>query len=166
MPNAICNTSPLLYLYRIGVLEWLSALFDEVWVPQAVVDELQEGQLRGYDVPVTHQLGWIRIVNPKAMPSEWLALDLGPGELAVLALALENPEHVVLIDDTLARRTAQSAGLKVWGTLRVLLEAKSHGLTEQLELYVNRLQDAGMWMSEEIRQRILALDRKWPMTND
>ncbi|MEM4725061.1 MAG: DUF3368 domain-containing protein [Candidatus Hadarchaeum sp.] len=166
MPNAICNTSPLLYLYRIGVLEWLSALFDEVWVPQAVVDELQEGQLRGYDVPVTHQLGWIRIVNPKAMPSEWLALDLGPGELAVLALALENPEYVVLIDDTLARRTAQSAGLKVWGTLRVLLEAKSHGLTEQLEPYVNRLQDAGMWMSEEIRQRILALDRKWPMTND
>ena len=30
MPEAITNTSPLLYLYRIGVLEWLPGLFNEV----------------------------------------------------------------------------------------------------------------------------------------
>jgi predicted nucleic acid-binding protein len=42
-----------------------------------------------------------------------------------MALALENPDRVVLLDDMLARRTAQAAGLQVWGTLKVLLEAKS-----------------------------------------
>ena len=30
MPEAISNTSPLLYLYRIDVLQWLPELFDEV----------------------------------------------------------------------------------------------------------------------------------------
>ncbi len=60
------------------------------------------------------------------MPSEWLASDLGVGEIAVIALALENPDRVVLLEDMLARRTAQGAGLQVWGTLKILLEAKSH----------------------------------------
>lgn len=67
------------------------------------------------------------------MPSEWLALDLGPGELAAMALALENPDMIVLLDDQLARHTAQAAGLSVWGTLRVLLEAKSFGLITKVE---------------------------------
>jgi predicted nucleic acid-binding protein len=91
------------------------------------------------------------------MPSEWLSLDLGPGELAAMALALKNKTHVVLLDDLLARRTAQAAGLMVWGTLKVLLEAKSYGLTEKIEPFVTRLGETGMWLSEEIRERILAL---------
>ena len=33
MPKAISNTSPLLYLYRGGVLEWLPQLFNEVLYP-------------------------------------------------------------------------------------------------------------------------------------
>ncbi len=51
MSEAISNTSPMLYLHRIGVIEWLSELFGAVWIPQAVVEELAEGRERGYDVP-------------------------------------------------------------------------------------------------------------------
>lgn len=50
MREAISNTSPLLYLYRISVLDWLPKLFGEIWVPRAVALELEEGQQRGYDV--------------------------------------------------------------------------------------------------------------------
>jgi len=45
MPKAISNTSPLLYLYRAGVLGWLPELFSETWIPNAVVHELEEGRL-------------------------------------------------------------------------------------------------------------------------
>ncbi len=51
MPEAISNTSPLLYLYRIEALDWLPKLFDELWIPSAVVLELQQGKQRGYHVP-------------------------------------------------------------------------------------------------------------------
>ena len=74
-----------------------------------------------------------------------------------MALALENPTRIILLDDMLARRTAQAAGLQVWGTLRVLLEAKSQGLVETIEPYAIKLSDAGMWLSADIIQRILAL---------
>ena len=57
----------------------------------------------------------------------------------------------------LARRTAQVAGLPVWGTLKVLLEAKSNGLIGKIESYVEKLSDSGMWISVEIKQRILKL---------
>jgi predicted nucleic acid-binding protein len=51
MPKAISNTSPLLYLYRIATIDRLPELFDEVWIPAAVADELEEGRQKGYDVP-------------------------------------------------------------------------------------------------------------------
>ena len=157
MLKAISNTSPLLYLYRIEAINWLPELFDEVWIPEAVKNELLAGRSKGYDVPNPEEYPWLSVVDPKSMPSEWLALDLGIGEIAAMALALENPKRIVLLDDMLARRTAQVAGLQVWGTLKVLLEAKSHGLVDKIEPYITKLSESGMWVSAEVRQRILKL---------
>jgi predicted nucleic acid-binding protein len=157
MGNVISNTSPLLYLYRIGALEWLPHLFGEVWVPEAVVSELREGKNRGYDVPAAESYAWITIKNPSHMPSVWLAVDLGPGEIAAMSLALEQPGCTLLIDDALARRTAHAAGLTVWGTLRILLESKKRGLTGEIKSYVKQLGAAGLWVSDEISERILNL---------
>jgi predicted nucleic acid-binding protein len=153
----ISNTSPLLYLYRIGGLAWLTRLFTEVWVADAVIAEFEAGQQRGYDVPVIERYQWIKRVNPRHVPEEWLVLDLGPGELATLALAFEHREQLLLLDDLLARRIAQAGGLKVWGTLRVLLEAKAQGMIPEVAPCVNTLVQAGMWVSEDIRRRILQL---------
>jgi len=47
--------------------------------------------------------------------------------------------------------------LPVWGTLRVLLEAKAQGLVEGVAPLVTRLIDSGMWISDDVRRRILAL---------
>jgi hypothetical protein len=157
MPKAISNTSPLLYLYRIGAIDLLPKMFDEVWTSESVKNELLAGRSKGYDVPNPADYPWLNVVNPKSMPSEWLALDLGAGELGAMALALENPDRIVLLDDMLARRTAQVAGLQVWGTLKVLLEAKSQGLIEKIEPYITKLSEAGMWVSAEVKQRILIL---------
>jgi len=157
MPEAISSTSPLLYLYRIGAMDWLPQLFDEIWIPTAVVNELQEGQRRGFDVPIPSSFEWLHVTNPDSMPSQWLSLDLGAGELAAMALALENPNRILLLDDMLARRTAQVAGLSVWGTLKILLEAKKNGLTARIEPLVDHLSESGMWLSDGIRQRILTL---------
>ncbi|MGH7596577.1 MAG: DUF3368 domain-containing protein [bacterium] len=157
MPEAISNTSPLLYLHRIGALEWLPKLFSEIWFPSAVAFELEEGRRLGYDVPNPSDYAWLQLVEPRAIPSEWLTTDLGAGELAAMSLALENPNRIVILDDGLARRIAQAAGLKVWGTLKILLEAKSVGLTETIAPLVTRLEAAGMWISSDIRKRVLAL---------
>ena len=157
MPNVITNTSPLIYLHRAEVLDWLNRLFDSVWVPGSVIAEIQQGRRLGYEVPDVEALPWLQVVDPAHLPYKWLALDLWPGELAAMALGLENPERILLLDDNLARRTAVGAGLSVWGTLRVILEAKDKGLTPSVGLVVERLRADGMWISEAVRDRILKL---------
>ena len=157
MAEVISNTSPLLYLYRVQAIDLLPTMFGGAWTPSTVVQELRAGREKGYDVPDPSAYPWLRVVDPRTIPSEWLVSDLGPGELAALSLALENPERIVLLDDALARRIAQTAGLTVWGTLRVLLEGKSRGLLERIAPLVDQLEKAGMRISSSIRLRVLAL---------
>jgi predicted nucleic acid-binding protein len=57
-----------------------------------------------------------------------LAADLGRGEASVLALALESPYAVVILDDALGRRAAELLGVRMTGTLGLLLDAKKRGL--------------------------------------
>jgi predicted nucleic acid-binding protein len=155
--ETITNTSPLVYLYRAGIIEWLPRLFTNIWTPEAVARELREGLRLGYDVPEPANYSWLKFVEPRAIPSEWLTLDLGAGELAVMALALENPGRIVLLDDGLARKVAQAAGLTVWGTLKILLEGKSQGFTNHIAPLLDQMEDSGMWISRTVRERVLNL---------
>jgi len=155
--KAVSNTSPLLYLYRAGVLEWLPQIFEEVVTVPAVVAELEEGRRRGYDVPQLSRYRWLKVRAPLSVPSEWFVTDLGSGELETMSLALEYKTWIVLLDDRRAREIAKAAGLNVWGTLRVLIEAKRIGLVEKIAPVVDKLGDSGMWMSKEIRRRILRM---------
>ena len=157
MPEAISNTSPLIYLHRIDALDWLSRLFTSVWIPPQVVNELDAGRQRGYDVPDPLSMDLVSVVSPSHMPSEWFALDLGIGEVAAMSLGLEHPQRIVILDDLPARRTAQAAGLNVWGTLRILLEAKQNGLTHEITEHVKGLKSSGMYISDALMRRILQL---------
>lgn len=157
MLEAITNTSPLLYLYRIGQIELLPRLFDAIITAPAVNLELLEGSRRGYDVPTVNDYPWLRIKQPENIPSEWLVSDLGRGELEAISLALERPKWIIILDDGLARRIAKAAGLEVWGTLRILLEGKRLGYLTEMTSVVDALRQSGMWISEDIRRRILIL---------
>lgn len=85
-------------------------------------------------------------------------LALLPGcELAALALGLEHRDRVLLLDDGIARRIGKAAGLTVWGTLRVLLEAKARGWTDSVSSHLEKLEASGMWISEEVRRRVFVL---------
>lgn len=160
MSGAISNTSPLVYLHRIEAIDWLPELFDSVWTPPAVVAELQAGLKRGYNVPDPRALEWLEIVTPHHTPSEWFALELGPGEIEAMSLGLENPQRTIILDDALARHVSQAAGLAVWGTLQVLLKAKEQGIVHQVAPYVTQLKNSGMWISDEILLRILRLAKE------
>lgn len=162
MAEAICDTSPLYYLHQAACLDWLETLFGGIWVPQAVANELREGAARGYPVPRLADLPWVQIKDPTTIPADWLALDLGPGELAAMALAQEFPEHRLVLDDGLARKVAARADLEVWGTLRIVLEAKERGLIATVAPFLDRLVAAGMWASSELLREVLILAGEAP----
>jgi predicted nucleic acid-binding protein len=156
--RATCSISPIVFLYRIGALDWLPELFDEVWMPSVVLDDLLEARFSGYDVPSPFNLPWMEYADPQVtIPGAWVALDLSSGEVAAMSLAFENQDCVVLLDEPIGRKAASLVGIEYWGTLKILLEAKKRGLTASIAPYVDRLGTTGLWIIGETRQRILKL---------
>lgn len=158
MNKAACSVSPVIYLYRVGILEWLPRLFDEIWMPTVVLEDLLDARFIGFDVPNPFKIPWLQFQDPElTVPSAWMALDLSSGEVAAMSLAFENRDCIVLMDDPLARRAARDVGIQCWGTIQILLEAKGRGLTEEITTYVDRLASSSLLLSKENRRRILAL---------
>ena len=87
-------------------------------------------------------------------------MNFGAGELETLSLALENTECIVILDDLLARKIAIAAGLNVWGTLKVLVEAKTQGIIKEVAPFIDNLNKTGMWISDNVRKRILKLAKE------
>jgi predicted nucleic acid-binding protein len=121
LPDIICDTSPVQYLHQLGLLHILSALAERVMVPPAVIEELAVGCDAGVSLPDLTTLDWVTIRRPVSELAMPLVADLGPGETQVLMLALELREVVVVLDDALARRVAETLGLPLTGTLGLLL---------------------------------------------
>ncbi|MCI0391340.1 MAG: DUF3368 domain-containing protein [Acidobacteria bacterium] len=75
---------------------------------------------------------------------------LGAGETAVLSYALTHPGHVAVVDDAAARRCAQSLNITSIGTVGLIIFAKRRGLIAEVMPCVERLRDAGLWLSENL----------------
>ena len=157
MAEAICDTSPLQYLHQIKHLDVLPSLATRVLVPPAVVDELQEGMRLGLDLPDVNTLDWVEVLRPTGASALPLVTDLGPGESEALALALEYREAVVVRDDRVARNVARTLGLRMTGTLSLLLDAKRAGRIEKVTPLLNELESLGFRLADHTRAAVMKL---------
>ena len=133
MREVICNTSPLQYLHQADLLHLLPTLFGSVQVPSAVAAELAEGRRRGVRLPELAKLPWVTVRPVRDRKLLPLVTSLGNGEKEVLALGLETSGHLLVLDDRNARRYAAAAGLKITGTLGILVLAKEHGFLDSVQ---------------------------------
>lgn len=138
---AIADTSALSALCRIGRLEILQWRFLPVIVPHAVRMELEaadDGNLT-CQIDQACEAGWMQVADPSL--SAWQApiSRLGPGETAALALAVEMPEAVLLMDERRGRRAARMLGLTTTGVLGLLMWAKQAGHIESLAQAIHDL---------------------------
>jgi hypothetical protein len=162
LPEVICNTSPLQYLYQLGLLHLLPALAGRVIVPSAVVDELAAGRALGVNLPDPTVLDWVTIKRPASASALPLVTDLGPGETEVLMLALELKDVVVVLDDALARRVAETLGIQLTGTLGLLLDAKRTGLVSAVKPLLDQLENLRFRLAPHTRAAVLKLAGEAP----
>lgn len=157
MPEIICDTSPIQYLYQLKLLHILPTLAQRVIVPPAVVDELAAGRALGVSLPDLDVLNWVVIRRPISALALPLVTDLGPGETEVLMLALESREAVVVLDDALARQVAETLDLRLTGTLGLLLDAKQAGLVPRVGPMLDQLQVLRFRLAPHTRAAVLKL---------
>ena len=158
MPG-ICSvdTSPLLYFYRIDQLTLLRRLFDRVLVPEAVVIELARGKARDIRVPNLTDYPWIEIRQIERRSVSERVDSLGAGEREAILLALDGHADWVILDDLDARHQAEICGIQVIGTVGLLASAKQKNMIASVAPILNALEVAGMWLSEDLKHRVLEL---------
>ena len=145
----VVNASPLIALFRSGQADLLPKLFNRIVVPEAVWKEVV---LDERDDAAVRELGaqtWpIREVVATSHRVE--AWNLGAGETAVLSHALANPPLRAIIDDADARRCSRTLGIPILGTGGVLLLDKRRGLLPSVAVGLEKLRNAGLWLSDDV----------------
>lgn len=157
---AIADTSVLSALAKIWRLDLLKLRFAVVLMPEAVWMELQAGNNPEVVRRITaaQEEGIIRLVRPLLETSKWQPplSRLGPGETAVLALAMTQPSAVVLMDERRGRRAARMLGCSHSGVLGLLAWAKRNGHLPSLAQALAELRAKDFFfVDEELLRQLL-----------
>ena len=152
----VVNASPLILLGKIGHVALLGELSDELILPEAVAQEVGAKPEGERVLAIVASLPGTRIEATVTLSSGLAAWDLGQGESQVIALATALPGSRAVLDDLEARRSAQSIGLPLIGTLGVVLRAKRRGLIEAARPVIEHLRRVGLYTSDQLIEQALA----------
>lgn len=151
--KVVADSSFLIALATIDSLPLVARIFSEVFIPQAVYDEVVT---RGAGLPGAAEVAgaaWIKRITVKDAEKlkAYLAERLGAGESEALALAEEIKADIVLIDDERAWEVAGRNGIACLRSLELVLEAHRRQLLDLKEAHSKLMQlGTKRWMSEEV----------------
>jgi len=127
----VSDTTPLISLLKLDLLDILQKMYSEVALPEAVYDELVTNAAFQKEAQAIRDCAFLRkeavrnCFAVRVLEAEML-LDRGESEALVLAEDLQ--ADLLLVDERRARTIAKQLGIPIAGTLGVLLEAKRRGL--------------------------------------
>ncbi|MGY6217089.1 DUF3368 domain-containing protein [Methylolobus aquaticus] len=136
------NTTPIIALSSIQRLDLLPSVFGRIRVVTEVVDECEAGGRIA--VPDLRQIHWIDIVESTPIVHPTALLELDKGEKHTLDMAKKLQADWVIIDEKIGRNLAEYLGLRVTGTLGVLLKAKQQGSIPSFRDCVNAMRAQGL----------------------
>jgi len=146
MPKTIVSdTTCFIVLTNIGELELLQSTFGEIITTKEVVQEF------GEELP-----NWVIVKSATdKYRQRILETQVDRGEASAIALALEFPESMIILDDYKARKIAENLGLEITGTIGVIIIAKKRGIINSIKPYLEKIRATNFRLSEEIEMRAL-----------
>lgn len=154
----VADAGPLIHLAAIGHLELLRQLAAEVMVPEAVFHEVVTAGAGLFGAAEVASAEWITVIPPVRLEvvDALTAGGLHLGESQAIALALERRADLLVIDERQGRLTAEAMGVRIVGTVGVLIAARERGDVPTVAPLLTALQDSGLWLSQALIDRVLA----------
>lgn len=146
------NTTPLIALSAINQLELLPRLFEQIHLTDEVISECAAGGR--IFVPNLHDLSWVTRTAFRQSITPHILLELDSGEKSTILAAQEHHADLVLIDEKLGRNVAEYLGLRVSGTLGVLLKAKRENLIASFMQAANSMREHGIFFQPKLIERL------------
>ena len=145
----VVNSGPLISLARIGQIELLPALFDEIVTPRAVFKEVtHDPRLPGAEeIARAAWLKTLEVSDRDAVERLYVWLDAGESEVLVLAQELGG---TAAIDERRGRNLAVALGVPQTGTVGILLLAKSKGVIPVVTPLLDQLGAHGIHLSSRL----------------
>ena len=154
--NAVSNTTPLRYLIAIEREHLLGQLFEKVFVPTAVREELTDAKTpeivrrRVLSLPAWFEVRTVAESRTTTFPA---TLHRGEREAILLAEAIQ--ADVLLLDEQIGRTIAMSRNLPLSGTLGVLERADTLGLLNDFPQVLRQLKASGFFIAASFEQQLL-----------
>ncbi len=148
----IGDSSALITLAIVDQLDLLEKLFDELFVPYAVYNEVTK-----VDKPYGARLGDFLENKVKKVDLKIEKLGLGSGELEAITLYRELDADLLLIDDNRGKKFAVLNGIKVIGSLGVLIKAKESGYIKEVKPLINLIEKSEIYISEKLIDQVLTI---------
>nr|WP_275974034.1 DUF3368 domain-containing protein [Argonema galeatum] len=145
------------------MLDLLPTLYGQIIIPQAVESEIATGKLLGISLPNIASLPWITIRQPLSGAILSIVTELGMGEREALALTVEIPDSLVILDDALGRRYARLIGVQFTGTLGLLLKGKQVGYMTTIAPILDQLDALRFRLDPSTRAAVLKLAGELPV---
>lgn len=152
--RVILNASPIICLKKAGLIEILPAMFKEIVVPEAVNREIFVKRATHLKEELLTPYQWLRIVDDITIAPQVASWDLGQGESSVISFALEHPDFWAVLDDREARRCSMALHCRYIGSLGIIVLAKRRGIIPSIRSYLERLKEAGLWLSDELVDQV------------
>jgi len=112
----VINTGSILALVSaLGDLEILKVLYEEVYIPLEVCDEIMKGGTTGFAIKEFEQATWLIKQQNKITIPLFLESSLDVGEASVIETALQCKIPTVCIDEAVGRRIAPPSSAKNYG---------------------------------------------------
>jgi predicted nucleic acid-binding protein len=146
----ITDTSCLIALSKVEVLDILHKLYKRVVVSKEIAEEFAEPLPLWFEIREASNKNYQRILEN----------TLDKGESSAIALAFDLENVVLVLDDLKARKEAQKLGFKITGTLGILFSAKEKNIISSLKLYLDKLQQTDFRIAENIVSELLKMSNE------
>ncbi len=156
--RVVVNASPLICLFKSGFQDLLPALFQEISVPEAVLNEVTASGKNDFPAEHLARQQWLNTETKIHLDLRVAAWDLGRGESEVISFALLNPSYRVVLDDRESRRCAETLGCKCIGTAGILVLARRRKLLPSLREAFAKLSNSGIWLSRDLIEELCRLE--------
>lgn len=145
----ISDSSCLILLSKIGRLDILKGLYQEIFIPEAVYEEVTAKKDTAESLLQTSD--WIRVC--KVIDRDRLE-DMPPqlhlGEREAILLYTDLNADLIIIDDNNARKEAARRGLRITGIIGILARAKDAGMIPAVRPLVEQLEREHFYISQDI----------------
>ena len=151
--KVVSNTTPIISLASIGQISLLTDLFGSIYIPQAVYQEIKAKQSFGFQEIDNPCFQVVAIQGNDYLG--FLLNELDQGEAEAIFLAKELQSDLLIIDERMGYKIAQSQQIYSIGTLTILHLAKEKGLINKVRPLLDAMIDKGRWYSDAVYTQFL-----------